>query len=47
VDRVETPIGLPGVTSSKDPAAIAVSVAAALLAALDQDLIEREGAPRP
>jgi xanthine dehydrogenase accessory factor len=46
VDRVETPIGLPGVTSSKDPAAIAVSVAAALLAALDQDLIEREGAPR-
>ena len=40
VDRVETPIGLPGVTSSKEPAAIAVSVAAALLAAF-----EREGAP--
>ena len=39
VDRVETPIGLPGVTTSKDPAAIAVSVAAALLAAF-----EREGA---
>jgi xanthine dehydrogenase accessory factor len=39
VDRVETPIGLPGVTSSKDPAAIAVSVAAALLASF-----EREGA---
>ncbi|GAA1544790.1 xanthine dehydrogenase accessory protein XdhC [Nocardioides humi] len=33
VDRVETPIGLPGVTASKDPAAIAVSVAAALLTA--------------
>jgi len=40
VDRVETPIGLPGVTTSKEPAAIAVSVAAALLAAF-----EREGAP--
>jgi xanthine dehydrogenase accessory factor len=39
IDRVETPIGFPGVTTSKDPAAIAVSVAAALLAAL-----EREGA---
>ena len=39
VDRVETPIGLPGVTTSKDPAAIAVSVAAELLAAF-----EREGA---
>ena len=32
IDRVQTPIGLPGVTTSKDPAAIAVSVAAALLA---------------
>ena len=40
VDRVETPIGLPGVTTSKEPAAIAVSVAAALLAAF-----EREGSP--
>ena len=39
VDRVETPIGLPGVTTRKEPAAIAVSVAAALLAAF-----EREGA---
>ena len=39
VDRVETPIGFPGVTTSKDPAAIAVSVAASLLAAF-----EREGA---
>ena len=39
VDRIETPIGMPGVTTSKDPAAIAVSVAAALLAAF-----EREGA---
>jgi xanthine dehydrogenase accessory factor len=39
VDRVQTPIGLPGVTTSKEPAAIAVSVAAALLAAF-----EREGA---
>ena len=41
VDRVETPIGLPGVTSSKEPAAIAVSVAAGLLAAF-----ERAGARR-
>jgi xanthine dehydrogenase accessory factor len=40
VDRVETPIGLPGVTTSKEPAAIAVSLAAALLAAF-----EREGSP--
>jgi len=39
VDRVRTPIGLPGVTSSKEPAAIAVTVAAELLAAF-----EREGA---
>jgi xanthine dehydrogenase accessory factor len=39
VDRVQTPIGLPGLTTSKQPAAIAVSVAAALLAAF-----EREGA---
>lgn len=37
IDRVETPIGLPGVTVSKDPAAIAVSVAAAWLAALERD----------
>jgi xanthine dehydrogenase accessory factor len=42
VDRIRTPIGLPGVTSRKDPAAIAVSVAAELLAAL-----ERESAPAP
>jgi xanthine dehydrogenase accessory factor len=42
VDRVETPIGLPGVSSSKEPAAIAVSVAAALLRAF-----ERETARRP
>lgn len=41
VDRVETPIGLRGLTTSKQPAAIAVSVAAALLASL-----EREGAHR-
>jgi xanthine dehydrogenase accessory factor len=41
VDRVRTPIGLPGVTTSKDPAAIAVAVAADLLAAF-----EREGARR-
>jgi xanthine dehydrogenase accessory factor len=37
VDGVETPIGLPGVTTSKEPAAIAVSVAAALLAAFERD----------
>jgi len=40
VDRVRTPIGLPGVTTSKEPAAIAVAVAADLLTAF-----EREGAP--
>lgn len=33
--RVRTPIGHPGVTSSKDPAAIAVAVAAEWLAALE------------
>jgi xanthine dehydrogenase accessory factor len=37
IDRIETPIGLPGVTSSKDPAAIAVSVAAALLASFERE----------
>jgi xanthine dehydrogenase accessory factor len=41
VDRVTTPIGLPGLTG-KDPATIAVSVAAALLQTLEQ---ERAGAP--
>ncbi|MEO6510919.1 MAG: xanthine dehydrogenase accessory protein XdhC [Nocardioides sp.] len=41
VDRIRLPIGLPGVTTSKQPAAIAVSVAAALLNAF-----EREGARR-
>ena len=41
VDRIRTPIGLPGVTTSKEPAAIAVAVAAELLAAF-----EREGARR-
>ncbi|MFC7497592.1 MULTISPECIES: xanthine dehydrogenase accessory protein XdhC [unclassified Nocardioides] len=35
IDDVRTPIGLPGVTTSKDPAAIAVSVAAAVLASLE------------
>jgi xanthine dehydrogenase accessory factor len=44
VDRVETPIGMPGVTTSKDPAAIAVSVAAALLAAQESSQDKREGA---
>ena len=39
MDRIHTPIGLPGLTTSKEPAAIAVSVAAELLAAF-----EREGA---
>ena len=37
VERITSPIGLPGVTSSKDPAAIAVSVAAELLAALERE----------
>jgi len=41
VDRVETPIGMPGVTSSKEPAAIAVSVAAALLASFSRDSVAR------
>jgi xanthine dehydrogenase accessory factor len=41
VERIHTPIGLPGVTTSKEPAAIAVSVAAELLAAF-----EREASPR-
>ena len=44
VDRVQTPIGLPGVTSSKEPAAIAVSVAAALLASFDKEPAGRQGA---
>jgi xanthine dehydrogenase accessory factor len=35
VDTVETPIGFPGVTTSKEPAAIAVSVAAGLLASFE------------
>jgi xanthine dehydrogenase accessory factor len=41
VDRISSPIGLPGVTSSKDPAAIAVSVAAELLGALERETVER------
>jgi xanthine dehydrogenase accessory factor len=41
VDRVTTPIGLPGLTG-KDPATIAVSVAAALLQTLER---ERAGVP--
>ncbi len=41
VDRIRLPIGLPGLTTSKEPAAIAVAVAAELLGAF-----EREGARR-
>jgi xanthine dehydrogenase accessory factor len=37
VDRIRTPIGLSGVTTSKEPAAIAVAVAAELLAAFERD----------
>jgi xanthine dehydrogenase accessory factor len=37
VGRIVTPIGLPGVTTSKDPAAIAVAAAAELLAALERE----------
>jgi len=37
VDRIVTPIGLPGVTTSKEPAAIAVSVAAELLGAFERE----------
>ena len=36
IDRIETPIGLPGLTSSKEPAAIALSVAAAWLSSREQ-----------
>jgi xanthine dehydrogenase accessory factor len=43
IERVETPIGFPGVTTSKDPAAIAVSVAAALLAAFEVKSGSHEG----
>jgi xanthine dehydrogenase accessory factor len=42
VERIRTPIGLSGVTTSKEPAAIAVAVAAELLAAF-----ERESAQAP
>ncbi len=41
IGRIRLPIGMAGVTTSKEPAAIAVSVAAELLAAF-----EREGAHR-
>jgi xanthine dehydrogenase accessory factor len=37
VDRIRTPIGLPGVTTSKEPAAIAVAVAAELVAAFERE----------
>ncbi|GAB3261001.1 xanthine dehydrogenase accessory protein XdhC [Nocardioides dilutus] len=37
VDRIRTPIGLPGITTSKEPAAIAVSVTAELLAAFERE----------
>jgi xanthine dehydrogenase accessory factor len=38
VERVVTPIGLPGITTSKEPAAIALSVAAALLASFEHQV---------
>jgi xanthine dehydrogenase accessory factor len=44
VDRIRTPIGLTGITTSKEPAAIAVSVAAELLAAFESEAAERESA---
>jgi xanthine dehydrogenase accessory factor len=37
VERIRLPIGLPGVTTSKEPAAIAVAVAAELLAAFERE----------
>lgn len=37
VDRIHSPIGLPAVTTSKAPAAIAVAVAAELLAAFERE----------
>jgi xanthine dehydrogenase accessory factor len=37
VARITLPIGMPGVTTSKEPASIAVSVAAALLAAFERE----------
>ncbi|MBF4767618.1 xanthine dehydrogenase accessory protein XdhC [Nocardioides agariphilus] len=41
VDRIELPIGMPGITTSKEPAAIALSVAAALLAAFERESARR------
>jgi xanthine dehydrogenase accessory factor len=41
VDRIRTPIGLPGVTTSKEPAAIAVAVAAELMAAFERERVPR------
>ena len=41
VDRIRTPIGHPGVTTSKEPAAIAVAVAAELLAAFERETAHR------
>ena len=41
IDRVETPIGLSGLTTSKEPAAIALSVAAAWLGARERRNAER------
>jgi xanthine dehydrogenase accessory factor len=37
LDRIRTPIGLPGVTSSKEPAAIALAVAAELLSVFERE----------
>jgi len=41
IDRIETPIGLPGLTTSKEPAAIALSVAAAWLRSREVENAER------
>jgi xanthine dehydrogenase accessory factor len=46
IDRIRTPIGLPGVTTGKEPAAIAVSVAAGWLASNDQDRRALGSAPK-
>ena len=44
IDRITTPIGLPGLTG-KDPSTIAISVAAALVATLEREAEGADGSP--
>jgi xanthine dehydrogenase accessory factor len=46
VERIRTPIGLPGLTTSKEPAAIAVAVAAELLASFERESVHESKPPR-